>query len=156
MMIPGVDYPERFSPVASDESLRTQIAINLAFYKTGWRTMSCDIEATFLEAGMDKESHPAIVWCGFMTEEQRLESAILLERSIYGNVDAAIKFFKTLTTHLTNKNGMNMVQSATDPCLFFEFNDDKKLILIVIVTVDDCAVTGLETNIKWIIDSVEK
>ena len=77
MMIPGVDYTERFSPVASDASLRTQIAINLAFYKTGWRTMSCDIEAAFLEAGMDKEiyiePHPAMVWCDFMTEEQRLE-----------------------------------------------------------------------------------
>jgi len=30
MMVPGVDFTERFSPVTTDESLRTQIAINLS------------------------------------------------------------------------------------------------------------------------------
>ena len=27
---------------------------------------------------------------------------------MYGNVDAAIKFFKLLASHVTNKKGMNM------------------------------------------------
>ena len=73
-MIPGVNYTEHFSPVATDASLRIQICLTLAYYDEGWRTMSCDIEAAFLEAGMNTEmyieSHPAMVVCGFMTEEQ--------------------------------------------------------------------------------------
>ena len=100
MMIPGVDYTERFSPVVSDASLRTQTTISLVFYKTSWKTMSCDIEAAFLEVGVNTEiyiePYPAMAWSAFMTEEQRLESATLLEKSNFGNVDTVIKFFNIL------------------------------------------------------------
>ena len=132
MMIPGVDYTERFSPVATDASLRIQICLTLAYYKKGWRTMSCDIKAAFLEAGMNTEMyiepHPAMVVCGFMTEDQRQSTAIQLMKSMYGNVDAAIKFFKTLTAHITDKNGMNMQQSQADPCVFYKFDKNDNLI----------------------------
>ena len=91
MMVPRVDFTERFSPVATDESLRTQISINLVFYVDGWRTYSCDIEAAFLEPEMDNEMfiepHPALVVCGFLTEEQQKKLAILLRKSMYGNID---------------------------------------------------------------------
>ena len=50
MMVPGVDYTERFSPVATDEALKIQIGINLYFYDKGWETHSCDIEAAFFRA----------------------------------------------------------------------------------------------------------
>ena len=75
-MIPGVDYTERFSPVATDASLQIQICLTLVYYNKGWRTMSCNIEAAFLKAGMNTEMyiepHPVMVVCGFMTEEQQL------------------------------------------------------------------------------------
>ena len=62
MMVPGVDFTERFSPVATDASLKTQVAINLKKYRDGWRTESCDVEAAFLEPSMDSpmyiEPHP--------------------------------------------------------------------------------------------------
>ena len=45
---------------------------------------------------------------GFMTEEQRKKSAIQLLKSMYGNVDAAIKFFKIVSAHVTEKNGMGI------------------------------------------------
>ena len=159
MMIPGVDYTERFSPVATDAALRVQIAINLKNYHIGWRTRSCDIEAAFLESDMDVEMfiepHPAMVECGFLTEEQRLDTAIQLMKSMYGNVDAAIKFFKTLSSHLTKKDGMNMSQSKSDPCVFFKKNSKNELILIVSITVDDCAITGLNDDIEWFMTGLE-
>ena len=159
MMIPGVDYTERFSPVAMDASLRIQICLTLAYYSQGWRTMSCDIEAAFLEADMNTEMyiepHPAMVVCGFMTEEQRQSTAIRLMKSMYGNVDAAIKFFKTLTSHVTDKNGMDMKQSQADPCVFYKFDNKNNLIIMVSVTVDDCAITGTTENIKWFMDGLE-
>ena len=37
-MVPGVDFTERFSPVATDDFLRTQIAINLVFYVISYGT----------------------------------------------------------------------------------------------------------------------
>ena len=56
--------------------------------------MPCDIEAAFLEAGMNIEMyiepHPAMVVCGFM---------------------------------VTDKNGMNMQQSQADPFVFYKFDE---------------------------------
>lgn len=100
------------------------------------------------------EPHPALVLCGFMTEEERKNYAIKLTKLIYGNVDAAIKFLKTLVEVVTEKDGMNMKQSDVDPCLFY-LHKDGKLKLIVTVTVDDCAVSGLPDDIKWLMDGLE-
>ena len=159
MMIPGVDYTEKFSPVVTDESLRLQIAITLFNKSVGWLMCNCDIEATFLEAPMTQpiyiEPHPAMVACGFMTENERKTHAIKLLKSMYGNVDAAIKFFKLLTDHLTDPNGMNMNQSKADPCLFYLMKNDK-LTLIVTITVDDSAISGLPSDIEWFMNGLEK
>ena len=160
MMIPGVDFTERFSPVATDEALRLQIAINLKFYHKGWITRSCDVEAAFLESDMDTdmyiEPHPAMVACGFMTENQRKQTAIKLLKSMYGNVDAAIKFFKTLTKHITQDEDLKLKQSKTDPCVFYKLSSNNSLMLIVSVTVDDCAITGTDDDINWFMDGLEK
>ena len=158
MMVPGVDFTERFSPVATDEALKLQIAATLFNKKNGWTMENCDIEAAFLESDMDNdlfiEPHPAMVTCGFMTEDERKKMAIKLIKSMYGNVDAAIKFFKTFIEVVTDEEGMKMQQSQVDPCLFYLHQDDE-LRLIVTVTVDDCAVSGLPTNVKWFMDGLE-
>ena len=116
--------------------------------------------AAFLEVEMTSEMyiepHPAMIVCGFMTEEQRQSTAIHLVKSMYGNVDAAIKFFKTLTAHITDKKGTNMQQLLADPCVFYKFDNDKNLILMVSVTVDDCAITGTVKNITLFMDGFEK
>ena len=160
MMVPGVDFTERFSPVSTDEALRLQIAINLMFWYEEWITRSCDVEAAFLEADMDVEMyiepHPAMVACGFMTEEQRKKTDIRLMKSMYGNVDAAIKFFNLFSTYVTDENGMKMYQSKSDPCVFFKLNNKNKLVLMVTITVDDCAITGRNDDIEWFMDGVEK
>ena len=54
-MVPGVDFTERFSPVATDQSLRIQIAINLKYRNDGWITRSCDVEAAFLESELESK-----------------------------------------------------------------------------------------------------
>lgn len=104
---------------------------------------NCDIEAAFLESIMDNdlfiEPYPAMVTCGFL---QRKSMAIRLNKSMYGNVNAAIKFFKTLVDVITEENGMNMEQSKVNPCLFYLLKDGE-LKLLVTVTVNDCAISGL-------------
>ena len=120
MMVPGADFTERFSPAATDEALKTQLEINLKKCAQGWRTHSCDIEADFLEGTMDNEifiePHPAMVECGFLTEAQRKVLGILLKKSMHGNVNATINFFKLLSKWTVESMGMN--QSQTDPCVF--------------------------------------
>ena len=71
-MDPGVDFNERFIPVATDEVLETQPAINLKKHVQGWRTHICGIEAAFLDPTMDNKMfvkpHPAMAECGFRTD----------------------------------------------------------------------------------------
>ena len=47
-----------------------------------------------------------------------------------------------------------MEQSKVDPCLLF-LHRNNALKLIVTVTVDDCAVSGLPADIKWFMDGLE-
>jgi len=97
-----------------------------------------------------------MVACGFMTEPQRKKMAIKLLKSMYGNVDAAIKFFKTLTKHITDSEHLQMTQSKTDPCVFYKLDKDGNLVLFVSVTVDDCAITGRNENIEWFMNGIEQ
>ena len=100
------------------------------------------------------EPHPAMVECGFITEDERKQ--ILLLKSMYGNVDTAIKFFKIFTRHLVDVLG-GICQSLSDLCLVYKLEDKTgELVLIVTVTVDDCAITGLSATIDWFMDGVEK
>ena len=75
---------------------------------------------------------------------------------MYGNVDAAIKFFKTLTAHITKDEDLQLKQSKTDPCVFYKLDFNNNLILIVSVTVDDCGITGKNKDIDWFMDGLEK
>jgi hypothetical protein len=99
-----------------------------------------------------EDSNKALVACGFMTEAQRKTLAILLKKSMYGNVDAAIKFFKLLAEHMKK---MEMKQSLADPCVFYKLDANGELLLMVSVTVDDCAVTGLPNYIEWFMTNLE-
>ena len=62
MMVPGVDFTERFSPVAAEASFKTQLLINIKKYKHCYRTHSCCVEVSFLDPTMDNvtfvELHP--------------------------------------------------------------------------------------------------
>jgi hypothetical protein len=73
---------------------------------------------------------------------------------MYGNVDAAIQFFKTYRKHLMEKMGMH--QSLADPCVFYKKNDKGRTILIAICFVDDTLLFGLKTEIEWYKVNVRK
>ena len=55
MQIPGVDYTEKFSPVATDSSIRIVFGLTLYWWDSkGWRNMGLDVEAAFLEGKLDE------------------------------------------------------------------------------------------------------
>jgi hypothetical protein len=80
-----------------------------------------DIKATFLADELDKPTY--IKWLtgmlelSFITQEEYKECCILLLKSMYGNVDAALKcYHTTYKQHLLKMMGYK--QSWADPCVF--------------------------------------
>jgi hypothetical protein len=99
-----------------------------------------NIEAAFLEGDRDKPT--SIKWpvgmleLRFITKEEFKESCIELMRSMYGNIDAAIKFFKTYKKHLLMVIGL--IRSMADPCVFYKKDEQgQRTVLIATVFVDD-------------------
>ena len=79
VMIPGVDYTEFFSPVATDTTVRTVIATAIYRQGEGWTIEMIDIEAAFLNAELDSDRPIFAEWpegmveLGFILEEERKE-----------------------------------------------------------------------------------
>ena len=126
-MIPGVDYTESFSPVATDTTVRVTIAVKFYRSKDGWINELIDIEAAFLNADLDSDTPIYAEWpegmveLGFITEQEREGNCIELTRPMYGGVDVPRLFMKTLKQHSTEE--MKTVQSLVDPCLYYWLNE---------------------------------
>jgi hypothetical protein len=123
MQVPGVDYTESFSPVATDTTVRAAIATMLYCEDEGWTIEMIDIEAAFLNADLESDEPVYVEWpegiveLGFITEKEEQKYCIKLNKAMYGGVDVPRLFMKTLKTHLVDK--MAMLQSGVDPCLFY-------------------------------------
>ena len=121
MQIPGVDYTEKFNPVATYSSIRIVFELTLYWWDSkGWRNMGLDVEAAFLEGKPDK---PMYLKClkllaafGFLTWEQNDEYWIRLDGGMYGNVDAALRFFIEFVKVL-KKVGMKQCLAGGSMCL---------------------------------------
>jgi hypothetical protein len=91
---------------------------------------------------------------GFCSQEDIEQNCIQLLKSMYGNVDAAIRFFKTYQKHLMEQMGMR--QLLADPCVFYKKNNEGRTILKAICFVDDTLLFGLKTEIEWYKWNVKK
>jgi hypothetical protein len=156
LQIPGVDYTESFAPVATDTTIRLLLA--LALYNEDWTVECLDIEAAFLEGDIDEpiyiEFPEGMDELGFVTEKEMHTHCIELGKSMYGNVDAALRFFRTLKEHLTKNIGMKNSQS--DPCVFYLKDDSGATKLIVASHVDDCIMAGTKDAIEQFKMDVKK
>ena len=61
---------------------------------------------------------------------------------MYGNIDAALLYFGSFTEYTTDENGSYLVQSLSDPCVFFKNFEIGRTLAIVVVYVNDCVITG--------------
>ena len=74
VVIPGVDYMESFSPVATDTTVRVTIAVTLYRSKDAWINELIDIGSAFLNADLDSDTPIYAEWpegmveLGFFTE----------------------------------------------------------------------------------------
>ena len=160
MQIPGVDYTEKFSPVANDTSVRIVFALVLYYYDShGWRTKILDVEAAFLEGDLGVPMFLKIpdimVRLGFLSKEQQEKYCIDLQSGMYGNVDAALRFFVKLVTFLVSDE-VGMKQSLADPCVVYLKNDEGFPLVVGAITVDDCLLGGKPEGINALMDKIEK
>ena len=89
----------------------------------------------------------AMITCGFVSREEAAQMAYELLKSMYGNVDAALRFF---LLHRSILLSIGFVQSKKDPCLFFKLKEDKTLMLLSSSHVDDTLCAGRKPHVKVI------
>ena len=154
--VPGVDFRESFSPVASETTVR--IGMGFYLYYENFEIEMIDIEAAFLEGEIDEpvfiEWPDGFVEMGFINEEEKETKCIQLLKSIYGNVDAALRFYRTLSKYIVET--MDMKMSKTDPCLFFKKDEQNRLVLVAICHVDDTLLIGVKKEIEWYKTTIKK
>jgi len=160
LMIPGVDYTESFSPVTTETGVRTVIGVSLHYINEDlrnkvktedqWILEVYDVEAAFLNAKPGSKMYIKIpdemVELGFVTREEQEEFAILLDQNMYGNVDAALRFFEKYSDILTRSLGFT--QSKTDPCIFFKHDEDGNLVIAISTHVDDSLIGGRRSKLE--------
>ena len=103
------------------------------------------MEAAFLNADLDEDLYieypQGVVELGFETEATAGDNCILLDKAMYGAVQAARQWSRKLIEILTQRMKPNLVQSRVDPCLFY-LKKHGQLVLVVGTHVDDQQVAG--------------
>ena len=162
MQIPGVDYTETFSPVASDTAIRLGISIVLYFQENSaedWVLESIDIEAAFLEADLNKPVYvqwpEGLVELGIISAQEERETCIMLNKAMYGTVDAPLRFYRTLQKTLTSAP-LNLQQCKSEPTMFYKSDSEGNLRLVIITFVDDIMVGGPKTEVEWFKQKIQE
>ena len=108
MQVFGVNYNKSFSPAAN--STTTRILIIICLSNDRWECHIYDVEAAFLEnynkIPLFMEWPPRIVLFGVITEKFRKKMCIQNMRCIYGDINAARRFYETYSEYLMKKLGL--------------------------------------------------
>ena len=159
LQVPGVDYTERFSPVATDTSTRMIVGFTLYYHWLGenWTCEAFDVEAAFLEPILDILMYikwpEGMVELGFLTEDEYNSTCVELKRSMYGNVDAALRWQREFTEYLVKECGFTVCR--TDPCILY-LREKDELKIVMSIHVDDSLCSGSRENLDALYEKVKK
>ena len=115
-----------------------------------------DVEAAFLNAELNNKQY--IEWpqgmleLGYINENDKLKWCIELQKAMYGNIDSPLRWMKTFAAFLINSLGLK--QSKTDPCIFYKM-DKERLVLILVLYVDDTLCAGTKKEVLWAYKMIE-
>ena len=115
-----------------------------------------DIEVAFLNALLKNpvyiEWPKGIKELRLLSQGETNNTCAELTRAMYGNIDSPLQWMKTFTNIL---KGMNLQQSATDPCIFYKHRGGK-LVLILVLYVDDTLCAGERKEVEWAYKKIEE
>ena len=116
-----------------------------------------DVKAAFLEGKINipmfMEWPPGSVELGYVTEQNRRKQCIRLMGNIYGNVDAALRFYWLYAAYLIK---LGFIRSKTDPCLFILKGEDGELNMLALCHVDDTQIAGTEEQLDAFKEGLRK
>jgi hypothetical protein len=152
---------ERFNQICGDELVQEfwdQLGIGADQDSDNeWIVEVYDVEAAFLNAQNGVELHidvpEAEIKLGIITEEEADEILYRLCLSMYGNVDAALRFF-LLYKEILIKLGFK--QLLSDPCVFILRNERDEIVVISSIHVDDTLIAGRKKEVYEFYDRFEE
>jgi hypothetical protein len=95
-----------------------------------------------------------MVELGFLTEQDFKYYCAELKKAMYGNIDSPLRWMKTFSGYLINQ--LKLIQSQTDPCIFYKKNKWNHPVLILALYVDDTLLAGTRTEVNWLYEQVQK
>ncbi|KAL0451846.1 UNVERIFIED_CONTAM: Retrovirus-related Pol polyprotein from transposon RE1 [Sesamum latifolium] len=128
--IEGIDYFDRFSPIAKAVTVRILLAVASNF---DWAIHQVDINNAFLHGFLEEDIYM------MPPDGSSIQSGKVckLKRSLYGFKQASRQWNQELTSKLL---GYGFLQSRHEHCLFIKKSDVG--ILMLLVYVDDVLITG--------------
>ena len=169
-MVQGVHFEESFAATPMGESVRVVLALSLYMLaklgKKNWIVAdTLDCQQAFLNARLPNHIYIELPYmfkeyCAsrglIFTEDQVIEVA----NAQYGQPDAGRLWEQMFTGILTEKQGCEMVQCKSDPCVFYfrdpdvEPQDPSCLKAILLNYVDDSVLCGTPEMVKKIKDHI--
>jgi hypothetical protein len=122
-----------------------------------WVLEMFDVEAAFLNADPGVKIFikvpEAMVKLGMISQEEADGTCFRLLKTMYGNVDAALRFFIKYKSILRD---MEFQQCQTDPCIFVKRNVEGIIVMMLATHVDDTLVSGRKEEIMQFYTEFEK
>jgi Reverse transcriptase (RNA-dependent DNA polymerase) len=143
--VPGIDFTESFAPVLNDVNFRMMLIAKLVWSMT---STVVDIKTAFLHSNLDEEIYMDVPM-GLSTGPNK---KLLLQKTIYGLVQSARKFYEKLIEVL---KVIGFEGSKSDPCLWTMWDSVVNHLLIVGIYVDDCLIIGKETSVSNLLDELK-
>ena len=134
--IPGVDHKDNFSPVVSEIAFRTILILGMIYE---WDFEIVDIETAFLYGELEEEIYMKVPegLSIYLNVEYNDEDCVILDKSIYGLVQAARQFHRKLISVLMNE--MNFKKCAGDECLLMRESESGTVVICVYIDDTLCA-----------------
>ena len=156
--VPGIDHKDNFSPVVSEITFRIVMILALM---NDWDMEIVDVVTAFLYGDLEETIFmkiPAGLEENLQTTFDK-DNCIILEKSLYGLVQAARQFHKKLLDVMINK--LDFEKCKANECLLQKTTD--KGTVIVCVYIDDTlcvgekeAITEFKRDLKKYFDTKEE
>jgi hypothetical protein len=155
--VPGKDFHENHAPVVHDTTFRFCLCQKLLFKLS---SRQFDIVTAFLYGDLDEEIY-MIFPDGYerYLREVRHENVssdeycLLLEKALYGLVQAARQWWKKMTQIMLK---LGFIPSPADPCLFVKKPEKNQPPAFVILYVDDGGIIGTPSIIEEVLKALSK